>query len=58
MRTNTFLGFKNGKLVTVIISIMDNHNDAVDCTRYVKNPQNNNKQIEEWKKELLEAQKP
>jgi len=40
MRTNTFLGFRNGKLVSVVTTTMDNYNDAVDCDCYVKNPQN------------------
>ncbi len=50
MRTNTFLGFRNGKLVSVVSTTLDNYNDAVDCDRYVKNPENAEKQIKEWKR--------
>ncbi len=50
MRTNTFLGFRNGKLVSIVTTTMDNYNDAVDCDRYVKNPENVEKQIKEWKR--------
>ena len=50
MRTNTFLGFRNGKLVSVVTTTMDNYNDAVDCDRYVKNPENAEKQIKELKR--------
>jgi len=48
MRTNTFLVFRNGKLVTVLITTMDNYGDAVDCDRYIMNPRNAEKQVEEW----------
>jgi hypothetical protein len=50
MRTNTFLVFRNGKLVSVVTTTMDNYNDAVDCDRYLKNPENAKKQIKEWKR--------
>ena len=50
---NTFLGFKNGKLVSVVISIMDNYNDAVDCDYHSDNPENAEKQIKELKLETL-----
>ena len=50
MSTNTFLGFRNGKLVSVVTTTMDNYNDAVDCDHYIKNPENAEKQIKEWKR--------
>ncbi len=50
MRTNTFLVFRNGKLITALTTTMDNYNDAVECDRYVKNPKNAEKQVEEWLK--------
>ena len=49
MKTNTFFVFKHGKLVTVVISRMNNYNDAVNCDNYVTNPKNAEKQIKEWK---------
>ena len=50
MRTNTFLVFRHGKLVSVVTTTMDKYNDAVDYDRYVKNPENAEKQIKEWKR--------
>ena len=47
---NTFFVFRNGKLVTVLTTTMDNYNDAVDCDRVVMNPKNAKKQVEEWLK--------
>ena len=48
MKTVAFFGFKNGQLATVVISKMDNYEDAVNCDYYVNNPRNAKKQIQEW----------
>ena len=55
MKTNTYFGFRHGKLTTVIFSTMDNVEDAVDCNYYVDNPEGAEKQIEEWKKSKIEG---
>jgi hypothetical protein len=49
MKKYTYFGFRHGKLTTVILSTMDNVEDAIDCNRYVDDPQDAEKQIEEWK---------
>lgn len=49
-KTYTYFGFRHGKFTTVITSTMDNVEDAIDCNRYVDNPQEVEKQIKEWKK--------
>jgi len=43
-----YFAFKNGKLVSVITSVMDNYEDAVNCDYPVVNPRNAKKQIEDW----------
>jgi len=50
LKKYTYFGFKNGKLITVITSTMDDVEDAIDCTYYIGNIQDAEKQIEEWKK--------
>jgi len=45
-----FLGFKNGKLVTVVISEYDEVENAVDVDYYVDKPQDPEKQLSEWLK--------
>ena len=45
-----YFGFRHGKLVTIIQSTMDNVEDALDCNYYIDDPQEPEKQIEEWKK--------
>ena len=50
----TFFGFKNGKLVSVLQSVSDDVKEAIDCTYYVAEPQEVEKQIEKWKKEMPE----
>ena len=50
MKTNIFFCFKNGKIVAVVTTPMDEFEDAVDCDYTVKNPEGVEKQIEEWKK--------
>jgi hypothetical protein len=49
--TKTFLGFRNGKLITVVESTIDNFESAVDVDYIVANPQDAEKQITEWKKQ-------
>ena len=46
-----YLGFQNGKIVTVIYSILEDHEAAIDCDYYVNHPQDAEEQITEWKKE-------
>jgi hypothetical protein len=52
----TYLGFKNGKLVSVLQSVNGNVKEAVDCNYYVKDPQEVDKQIDQWKKEKSERE--
>lgn len=53
-RIHTYFGFKNGKLVSVLQSINGDAKKALDCTYYVAEPQDVEKQIEKWKKEKSE----
>lgn len=48
-----FLGFRNGKLITVVESTVDNFESAVDVDYTIDNPQDAEKQIAEWKKSLM-----
>ena len=50
MKIHTYIGFRHGKLTTVMFSIMDTHKDAIDCNYFVDDPQYAKKQIAEWKK--------
>ncbi len=50
-KIRTYFGFKNGKLVSVLQTINDDVRKAVDCTYYITEPQEVEKQIEKWKKE-------
>jgi hypothetical protein len=50
-KIHTYFGFKNGKLVTVLQSLDGDAKEALDCSYYVTNPQELEKQIETWKKE-------
>jgi len=43
-----FFGFKNGKLVSIVQSIEDNAKAAVECSYFVANPQEAEKQIKTW----------
>ena len=47
---HTFFGFKNRRLVTVIYSLFDETEDAIDCDYYTADPKDAEKQIAEWKK--------
>lgn len=50
-KINTFFGFKNGKLITIIQSTADTITDAIDVDYTVENPRDPEKQIEKWKKD-------
>lgn len=51
MKLFTFFGFRNGKLVTVVQSTIEDYTDATDLYMIVENPQDAEKQIAEWKRE-------
>jgi len=55
MKKYTYFGFRHGKLTTVIVSTMDAVEDAIDCNYYIDNPEDAEKQIEEWKKSKSEG---
>jgi len=48
---HTFLGFRNGKLVTVIQSTLKEVENAIDMDCYVANPQEAETQVSKWKQE-------
>ena len=48
---HVFLGFRNGKLVTVIHSIVEEAENAIDMDYYVTDPQEAEKQVSQWKQE-------
>jgi hypothetical protein len=54
VKIHTYFGFKNGKLVSVLQSINGDAIKAVECSYYITEPQNVEKQIEKWKKEKAE----
>jgi len=51
MVIHVYFGFKNGKLETVILSRNSDRESAIDCDYYIDEPQDVEKQIEEWKKQ-------
>lgn len=53
-KIHTYFGFKNGKLVSVLHSINCDVKKAIDCTYYITEPQEVEKQIKRWKKENSE----
>jgi len=53
-KIHTYFGFKKGKLVSVLQSVNDDVKEAVNCTYYIAEPQEVEKQIERWKKERYE----
>jgi len=53
-KIRTYFGFKHVKLVTVLQSVNGDVKKAVDCTYYITEPQEAEKQIEKWKKEKTE----
>ena len=54
MTYNTFLGFKNQKLETIILSIHDEEEAAIDCDYYieVEDPHRAKTNLEQWLKDL------
>lgn len=50
-KIHTYFGFKNGKLISVLQSVNADAKNAIDCTYYIAEPQEVEKQIEKWKKE-------
>lgn len=51
LKLYTYLVFVNRKLVSVVESTMDTYEDAVNAADYfIKNPDDAEKQIREWKK--------
>jgi len=56
-KINTYFGFKNGKLVSVLQSVNGDVKKAIDCTYYILNPQEVEKQIQNWKKVNLKEEK-
>jgi hypothetical protein len=53
-KIHTYFGFRNGKLVSVLQSVNGDVKKAVDCTYYITEPQQVEKQVEKWKKEKFE----
>lgn len=53
-KIHTYLGFKNGKLVSVLQSVNDDVKEAANCSYYITDPQEVEKQIQQWKKETSE----
>ena len=47
-----YLGFKNAKLQTIIISRLEERESAIDCDYYIDEPEDARKQIEKWLSEL------
>jgi len=47
-----YLGFKEGKLITILISTNSDRETAIDCDYYVDEPQDAKKQIETWLSKL------
>ncbi len=50
-KMHIFFGFKNGKLVTIIQSVEDEVENAIDMDYYIADPQDSEKQIVEWKQQ-------
>jgi hypothetical protein len=53
-KIRTYFGFKDGKLVSVLQSVNSDVAKAVDCTYFISEPQEADKQISKWKKDALE----
>jgi hypothetical protein len=51
-KPHVYLGFKNGKLQTVVISRNADRETAIDCDYYIDEPQDAKKQIETWLSQL------
>lgn len=48
---HVFLGFKKGKLITIILSTENEVENATDVNYYIADPQNVEEQINKWKQE-------
>ena len=48
MVKHIFLGFRNGKLQTVVISNSNEVEDAIDCDYFTDHPQEPKKQVVTW----------
>jgi hypothetical protein len=53
-KIHTYFGFKNGELVSVLHSVNSDVKKAIDCTYYITEPQEVEKQIKRWRKENSE----
>ena len=53
-RIHTYFGFKDGKLVSVLQTVNDDVKEAVDCTYYITDPKEVEKQIKKWKRQTSE----
>ena len=51
MTIHTSFGFRHGKLTTVIQSIIEPVETAIDCKYFVEDPKEAEKQITAWKKD-------
>ena len=51
-KPHVYLGFKNAKLETIVISRNADRESAIDCDYYIDEPQDAKKQIELWLSEL------
>lgn len=49
--THTFFVFRNGKVISIVQSTVDNFESAIDGDYTVKDPQDAEKQIAQWKSE-------
>jgi hypothetical protein len=47
----TYFGFKKGKLVSVLQSLDSDAKKALDCNYCITEPQDLERQIDEWKRE-------
>ena len=50
-KIHTYFGFKNGKLVSVLQTVNGDAKKALECTYFITEPQELEKQIEKWKRE-------
>lgn len=50
-KMHTFFGFKDGKLVSVLHTLDTDVTKAINCTYFIGEPRDVDKQIEQWKKE-------
>ena len=49
----TYFGFKKGKLVSVLQSLDNDAKKAFDCNYCISEPQEFERQIDEWKRDKL-----